>query len=71
MGIVDREPLQPNEVARMLRVNPKTVTRWTRAGKLSSIVTPGGHHRFFADEIQAIVGRPKEAPWDAEDTGEV
>ena len=30
----------------MFRVNPKTVTRWARAGKITAIRTLGGHRRF-------------------------
>ena len=44
--------LTPSEVAEMFRVNPKTVTRWARAGKLTAIRTLGGHRRFRASEIQ-------------------
>lgn len=37
------EPLlTPAEVASMFRVDPKTVTRWAKAGKLSAIRTLGG-----------------------------
>ena len=43
--------LTPSEVAEMFRVNPKTVTRWARAGKISAIRTLGGHRRFRAIEI--------------------
>lgn len=44
--------LTPSEVAAMFRVNPKTVTRWARAGKLTAIRTLGGHRRFKASEIK-------------------
>ena len=44
--------LTPSEVAKLFRVNPKTVTRWARAGKLNAIRTLGGHRRFRASEIQ-------------------
>lgn len=44
--------LTPSEVAQMFRVNPKTVTRWARAGKLDAVRTLGGHRRFRASEIQ-------------------
>jgi len=37
----------------MFRVNPKTVTRWARAGKISAIRTLGGHRRFRKSEIAA------------------
>jgi excisionase family DNA binding protein len=44
--------LTPSEVAQLFRVNPKTVTRWARAGKLNAIRTLGGHRRFRSSEIQ-------------------
>lgn len=44
--------LTPSEVARLFRVNPKTVTRWARAGKLTAIRTLGGHRRFKESEIR-------------------
>ncbi len=47
--------LTPAEVAALFRVNPKTVTRWARAGKISAIRTLGGHRRFREDEIRAIL----------------
>jgi len=39
----------------MFRVDPKTVTRWARAGKVSSIRTLGGHRRYRESEVQALV----------------
>jgi excisionase family DNA binding protein len=47
--------LTPSEVAAMFRVNPKTVTRWARAGKISAIRTLGGHRRFKAAEIRRFL----------------
>ena len=47
--------LTPSEVAAMFRVNPKTVTRWARAGKISAVVTLGGHRRFHAAEIRRFL----------------
>lgn len=44
--------LTPAEVAALFRVNPKTVTRWARAGKITCIRTLGGHRRFRASEIR-------------------
>ena len=44
--------LTPAEVAALFRVNPKTVTRWARAGKIMAIRTLGGHRRFRATEIR-------------------
>jgi excisionase family DNA binding protein len=57
-GQVDDGPeelLTPSEVAAMFRVNPKTVTRWNRTGKISAIRTLGGHRRFRASEIRRLL----------------
>ena len=47
--------LTPAEVASMFRVDPKTVTRWAKAGKLSSIRTLGGHRRYRESEIRGLI----------------
>lgn len=47
--------LAPREVAALLFVDPKTVTKWAVAGKLSSIRTPGGHRRYRESEVLAII----------------
>lgn len=47
--------LTPSEVATMFRVDPKTVTRWAKAGKLSSVRTPGGHRRYKETEVRALL----------------
>jgi len=39
----------------MFRVDPKTVTRWAKAGKLSSIRTLGGHRRYRESEVRALL----------------
>lgn len=49
--------LTPAEVAGLFRVDPKTVTRWAKAGKLTSIRTLGGHRRYRASEVHALLDR--------------
>ena len=51
----DPELLLPAEVASLFRVDPKTVTRWATAGRIGSIRTPGGHHRFGRGEVAALL----------------
>jgi excisionase family DNA binding protein len=47
--------LTPAEVAKIFRVDPKTVTRWAKAGKITAVRTLGGHRRYRQSEIQAII----------------
>jgi len=57
--------LTPAEVAALLYVDPKTVSRWAMAGKIRSIRTPGGHRRFLRSEIVAMIaGSEAELPAD-------
>lgn len=54
----EAEPLlTPAEVASMFRVDPKTVTRWAKAGKLNAIRTLGGHRRYRESEVLALRDR--------------
>ena len=53
--------LTPAEVASLFRVDPKTVTRWAQAGKLSAVRTLGGHRRFHESEVrQLLTGVPTQ-----------
>jgi len=55
--------LTPAEVAVLFRVDPKTVTRWANAGKLSAVRTLGGHRRFYESEVRRLLGMvPQQAP---------
>lgn len=55
IGQADDELLTPGEVAKLFRVDPKTVTRWAKAGKLSSVRTLGGHRRYRASEVRRLL----------------
>ena len=50
--IVDDRLLSPGEVAELFHVNPKTVSRWAKQGRLPSIRTLGGHRRFRFSDIE-------------------
>ena len=55
--------LTPSEVASMFRVDPKTVTRWAKAGKLSAVRTLGGHRRYRESEVRNLLeGVPSPRP---------
>ena len=57
--------LTPSEVASLFRVDPKTVTRWAKAGKLSAVRTLGGHRRYRESEVRNLLaGVPNQRPTD-------
>ena len=46
--------LKTAEVAELLHVSPKTVTRWAKDGKLPHSRTLGGHRRFPGEAITKL-----------------
>ena len=49
-----KDYIRTAEAAKMLRVSPKTVSRWAKQGKLPHVVTLGGHRRFPVDAIERL-----------------
>lgn len=47
--------LKPSEVAALFGVDPKTVARWAKEGKIPSFKTPGGHRRFIEEEVHRLI----------------
>lgn len=54
-NIIAERLLTPVEVAKLFRVERKTVTRWAAEGRLSSILTPGNRRRFRESVVQALL----------------
>lgn len=44
-----------SEAARTLGVHPGTLRRWTDAGEIPCIRTPGGHRRFLKETIESFL----------------
>ena len=49
------EIIMPGAVAKLFGVDPKTITRWCRQGRLQAIKTRGGHRRFHRDYIAKVL----------------
>jgi excisionase family DNA binding protein len=56
--------LTPAQVGQIFSVDPKTVTRWAKAGKLTSIRTLGGHRRYKEAEVRALLAGVPVPPQD-------
>ena len=59
--------MTPAEVAGLMRVEPKTVTRWAKPDRkgnirLRSLRTPGGHHRFWESDVRLLLQSRLEIP---------
>lgn len=52
MDLRDKGYLTPQQVADKLLVSPITVRGWALRGLLKAEVTPGGHRRFLASEVE-------------------
>jgi len=54
--------LSTGEVAGLLFVSPKTVSRWAKEGKLPFMKTLGGHRRYPEAEIRELAEELRQEP---------
>jgi excisionase family DNA binding protein len=54
--------LSTGEVAGLLYVSPKTVSRWAKEGKLPFMKTLGGHRRYPEAEIRQLAEALRQEP---------
>jgi excisionase family DNA binding protein len=54
--------LSTGQVADLLYVSPKTVSRWAKEGKLPFMRTLGGHRRYPEAEIRELAEKLREEP---------
>lgn len=47
--------LTVSEVANLFGVSAKTVSRWAREGRISSVRTLGGHRRFREKQVRTLL----------------
>jgi excisionase family DNA binding protein len=51
--------LRAGEVAALLQVSRRSVAVWAKRGLIPFIETPGGHRRFRAADVRALVASLK------------
>ena len=49
--------LRTREVAVLFQVSERAVTDWARRGRLPSVRTPGGHRRYPAEQVYALLAQ--------------
>ncbi len=54
--------LTPREASRMLGISYPTIKQWILAGKLTTHVTPGGHHRITESALKPFLQKDAEKP---------
>jgi len=52
---IEEQLLRPGQVAALFQVSRRTICDWARAGLLDAIITPGGHRRFRARQVRALL----------------
>lgn len=53
----DTDVMTPGEVAKLCRVDPKTVNQWSRDGRIPFFCTLGGHRRYRRLDVEAFERR--------------
>ena len=54
---LDGQLLRTSDVAALFQVSERTVSEWAKRGQIPCVRTPGGHRRYPADEIRALLDR--------------
>lgn len=52
---IDGRLLRTREVALLFQVSERAVNEWARKGRIPSVRTPGGHRRYPARQIRAML----------------
>jgi excisionase family DNA binding protein len=43
--------LTPAELGRIMRIEPRQIMRWAQEGRIRFTRTPGGHRRYFLEDV--------------------
>lgn len=57
-GRTPEQLLTTEEVAKIFRVEPRTINEWVRRGRLHNVNLSRGRHLFRPRDITAITGEP-------------
>lgn len=57
-----RELMSAKDVAALFHVHRTTLYRWAKAGRITTTLTPGGHHRYHRADIEALLATLTTTP---------
>jgi excisionase family DNA binding protein len=60
--------LRTSDVATLFQVSERTVSEWAKRGQIPSVRTPGGHRRYPADGIRALLQEGRHGAGVTDDT---
>jgi excisionase family DNA binding protein len=58
-SVLEGQLLRTSDVALLFEVSERTVSEWAKKGQIPSVRTPGGHRRYPADGIKALLERSR------------
>jgi len=58
-AVLEGQLLRTSDVALLFEVSERTVSEWAKKGQIPSVRTPGGHRRYPADGIKALLERSR------------
>src|ERR1700749_3979501 len=61
--------LRTSDVAALFQVSERTVSEWAKRGQIPSVRTPGGHRRYPADGIRALLQEGRTGAVGFDDAG--
>lgn len=59
--VLEGQLLRTADVALLFEVSERTVSEWAKKGQIPSVRTPGGHRRYPADGIRALLEQGRGA----------
>lgn len=57
-----QELMSAKDVAALFHVHRTTLYRWAKAGRITTTLTPGGHHRYHRADMEALLATLTTTP---------
>jgi excisionase family DNA binding protein len=68
-SVLEGQMLRTSDVAALFEVSERTVSEWAKNGRIPSVRTPGGHRRYPAEGIRALLEATRRSASGSRETG--